>query len=485
MRVRLLFKLLGALNAAIGATMLLPLALALADGTPDASAFAIALGVTVAAGAAAYLANRRVNEPLSHRDGFLLVGLAWITACFFGALPFWFSGYFGHFTNAYFESVSGYTTTGSTILADIAAVPRASLFWRSLIQWIGGMGIIVLSLAILPMLGVGGMQLFKAEVPGPTTDKLQPHIRDTAAQLWKVYVIITAAEIVLLMLGGMDWFEAVCHSFTTLATGGFGTRPDSFMSTHSAFLDGVTTFFMILAGVNFSLHYLALKGDWRSYLRDGEFKVYLTILAAATLILAAFLRFGGLYSSLGEALRHAAFQAVAIVTTTGYNSADFEAWGAKAPLAPLLLFVLMFVGGSAGSTGGSIKVIRLWLVLKHGYRELFRLIHPRAVKAVKVGNRTVPEPVLDAVASFFGLYIVVFVAAAMMIASFGHDLVTSFSAAATALGNVGPGLGTVGPLDNFDHLQIPVKWVLIACMLLGRLELYTLLVLFVPEFWRK
>ncbi len=485
MRWKLIIKLLSALNAILGAAMFLPLGIALFDGASDVNAFALALAVTLGVNTSAYLITRKTYSDLSHRDGFLVVTLAWASACLFAALPFWFGGYFHGFTDAYFEAVSGFTTTGSTVLTDIAATPRATLFWRSIIQWFGGMGIIVLSLAILPLLGVGGMQMFKAEVPGPTTDKLQPRVRDTAWLLWKVYVLITVSQAVLLMLGGMGGFDAICHSFTTLATGGFGTQADSFVSMHSVYLESVTTLFMFLAGVNFSLHYLTLTGKWKSYIQDGEFRVYALLLLIATLGMAILLRFSGTYDSLWTALRYASFQVVSIMTTTGFNSADFEAWSLSAPLAPLLLFMLMFVGGMAGSTGGGMKVIRLWLLVKHGYREMFRLIHPRAVKHIKINRKVVPETVLDAVIGFFVLYVMLFLFATVVMALFGHDFTTSLSAVAACLNNIGPGLGTVGPMDNFAGLQPIVKWVLIFCMLLGRLEVYTVLLLFVPEFWKK
>ncbi len=475
---------LGALNFVLGLAMVLPLAIGMYDGSSDTGAFGLALGLTLAANGLAYLLTRNAAADLRHRDGFVLVSLAWVSVCFFGALPFWWSGLFGGFTNAYFETVSGFTTTGSTILTDIGSIPRATLFWRSIIQWFGGMGIIVLSLAILPILGVGGMQIFKAEVPGPTADKLQPRVRDTAMLLWKVYLLLTVAEAALLFSGGMSFFESVCHSFTTLATGGFGTRPDSFMSA-TPFQEGVVTLFMFLAGVNFSLHYLALTGRWKAHLRDGEFRVYSLIVFGGTALLALNLWGTNVYPSLLQALRYASFQVVSLVTTTGFNSADFEAWGLLAPFAPLLLFLFMFVGGMAGSTGGGIKIVRIWLLLKHGYRELFRLIHPRAVRHVKIGRKVVPEPVLDAVVGFVVLYLFLFVAASVVVAFFGHDIITSFSAVAACIGNIGPGLGTVGPVDNFNHLQPVIKWILAFCMLLGRLEIYTILLLLVPEFWKR
>jgi trk system potassium uptake protein TrkH len=484
MNWKLILKLVSSLNVVVGATMIVPVLIAVIAGTDDWLAFLAAFGVTLLVNGVLYMVTRKADSEMTHRDAFIVVSLAWATVCLFGALPFWFSGEFGGFTNAVFESVSGFTTTGSTILPDVAAMHKATLFWRSIIQWYGGMGIIVLSLAVLPVLGIGGMQIFKAEVPGPTADKLQPRMRDTAMLLWKVYVLITAVEALLLWVGGMTLFDAVCHSFTTLATGGFGTKSDSFMSMNP-FLQLVATVFMVLAGVNFALHYLMLRGRFKQVLADGELRVYLSIFLISTLALTLLLRLSGLYESIWQAFRHGVFQVASILTTTGYNSADFEAWGKAAPLAPVLLFLLMFVGGMAGSTGGGMKVVRVWLVLKHGYRELFRLIHPHAVRHVKVGGKVVGEHVLDAVIGFVGLYLALFLVATLTLAMFGHDFVTSFSAVAACIGNIGPGLGTVGPLDNFAHLQTPVKWVLSACMLLGRLEIYTILLLIVPEFWRK
>jgi len=480
----LVIKIIASLNAVLGATMLVPLLIALYDQSGDITAFAIALPLTLLVNGLAYLLTRKEESDLSHREGFLTVTLAWVSACFFSSLPFYFAGTFGGFTNAYFEAVSGLTTTGSTILTDVGSMPRATLFWRSIIQWYGGMGIIVLSLAVLPLLGVGGMQIFKAEVPGPTADKIQPRVRDTALLLWKVYLLLTVMECLLLWAGGFNLFDSICHSFTTLATGGFGTRSDSLMSVGPV-IEMTVTLFMFLAGVNFTLHYLALTGRARAYLKDGEFRVYLSIVVLGTLVLALILRVTETYNDIFTALRYAVFQTLALVTTTGYNSADFKLWEVTAPLATMILFLFMFTGGMAGSTAGGIKVVRIWLLLKHGYRELFRLIHPRAVRHVKVGGKVVGENVLDAVVGFIVLYMLLFVIATMILSLYGHDFVTSVSAVASCIGNIGPGLGTVGPVSNFNHLQDVVKWVLVFCMVLGRLEIYTVLLLLVPEFWKK
>lgn len=483
MNWKLIVKMLAGLNVVVGSTLVIPIAIAFWTGEAI-TAFLAALGVVLLFSGLAYLLSRKGKGELTHREAFIVVAFAWLTVCLFGGLPFWFSGYFDGFTNAMFESFSGFTTTGATILPEIASLPKAILFWRSIIQWYGGMGIIVLSLAIFPLLGVGGMQIFKAEVPGPTADKLQPRVRDTALLLWKVYLLLTAAEFVLLWLAGLSAFDAICHSFTTLSSGGFGTRNDSIMSM-SPTIQAIITFFMVLAGVNFSLHYLALQGRFRQVLANGELRAYLTIFLVGAFLLVLALHRGGVYDSFWDILRHALFQSATILTTTGYNSADFEEWGTLAPLAPILLFLFMFIGGMAGSTGGGMKVVRVWLVLKHGYRELFRLIHPRAVRHIKVRDKVVNENIIQGIFGFVALYIALFLVATLILALHGHDFVTSFSAAASAIGNIGPGLGSVGPTDNYNHLEVPVKWVLMACMLLGRLEIYTVLLLVVPEFWRK
>jgi len=483
--IRLIIKLLAALNLVLGCTMIIPLVMAFVLKQPDIKAFAVSLTITVVLSTAAYLSTRKVRGELNHRHGFLVVSLGWLSVCFFGALPFYFGGQFGDFTNCYFESVSGFTTTGSTILTKISTLPKATLFWRSIIQWYGGMGIIVLSLAILPLLGVGGMQLFKAEVPGPVTDKIQPRVRDTAKLLWRVYVIITAAQVLFLWLGGTSLFDSICHSFTTMATGGFSTKDDSVMSSFGLYNEMIITFFMFLGGVNFALHYMALKGDIKAYFRDGEFKVYTGIVVTATLLLAVVLYLVHIYDSPFTALRYSVFQVVSIMTTTGYNSADYELWTVAAPIAPVLFILLMFIGGTTGSTGGGMKVIRVWLAIKHGYRELFLLIHPRAVRMVKIGGKVVPEAILDSVIGFVVLYILIFIFATIIMSLLGYDFMTSVTSVATTLSNVGPGLGEVGPTDNFNGIALAGKWLLIACMLIGRLEIYTLILLLVPEFWRR
>jgi trk system potassium uptake protein TrkH len=383
--------------------------------------------------------------------------------------------------DAFFESVSGVTTTGSSILTNIEAVPKGLLFWRSFIQWLGGMGIIVLSIAILPFLGVGGMQLYKAEVPTPIPDKLKPRIRDTAIVLWKAYALFSAAEAVLLMLGGMSLFDALCHTFTTMPTGGYATKNASIAHFDSLYIDCVVIFFMLAAGINFSLHYQLLRGKPLAFWRDSECRFFIgTVLVLVLLV--TFNIYGSVYQTIGKALQYGAFQVVSILTTTGYATADFEKWPA---MSQLILLMCMFIGASAGSTGGGMKCLRVMLTFKFCYKELFSLIHPRSVSRIKILGSPVPEEVLRSVLGFIMLYMGLFALNSILLAGMGVDFLTAVSAVAAAIGNIGPGLGMVGPTDNFAQIPILGKWLLIWCMLLGRLEIYTVIILLVPEFYRK
>lgn len=481
MRIPYILSVIGALVCCLGLAMLFPLGFAIYYGDSSVVPLIISIGITLGMGAFAMLALRNDSAPvLSHREGIAIVALGWLAAGLFGALPFIVAGEMTP-TDAVFESISGFTTTGASILTDIESVPKGLLMWRSLTHWLGGMGIIVLSLAILPFLGVGGMQLYKAEVPGPTPDKLKPRIKDTAVMLWRVYVMLSVAQAVLLMFGGMNLFDSICHTFGTLATGGFSTRNTSIAAYDSAYIDWVIILFMFLAGMNFSLHFRLLRGDVMSLLRDSEFRFYAVVILLFTVIIT-FCVWDNNYESAWTSLRMAAFQVVSICTTTGYATADYEVW---LPLAQVLLFFLMFLGGSAGSTGGGMKCMRVLVLLKQGYHELLQLVHPRAVKRVKLGGRLVPPDVLSGVVGFFILYLLLYVLSAFVMAALGMDVLTSFASVAACIGNIGPGLGTVGPAENYAHIPMMGKWVLAFDMLLGRLEIYTVIILFVPEFWRK
>lgn len=482
MRWRYILKVVGALTLFLAAAMLPALVVGLIYKDASVRALFISIGLTLAGGLALYLSCVRCRvEIVTQREGMAVVALGWTVIGLFGALPFYFEGSFPVFVDALFESVSGFTTTGSSVLGDIEAVSPGLLFWRSLIQWLGGMGIIVLSIAILPFLGVGGMQLYKAEVPSPVPDKLQPRIRDTALILWKVYAGMTAAQVLLLMLGGMSLFEALCHAFTTMPTGGFSTRNASVAAYNSAYIDGVIVLFMLLAGVNFSLHYQFLKGRTLAFWKDAECRFFLGAVALLTLLVSVDV-WGAVYDSAAQALRYGAFQVMSIITTTGYATADYEKWPA---MSQLILLLCMFLGASAGSTGGGMKCLRVMLGFKYCYRELFTLVHPRAVTHVKLAGKAVPDDVMRSVMGFLALYVALFAVCSVLLAGLGVDFVTAFAAVAATLGNVGPGFGGVGPVENFGHLPALGKWLLIWCMLLGRLEIFTVIILLVPEFWRK
>jgi trk system potassium uptake protein TrkH len=482
MRWIYVFRIVGVLIFFFGLTMLFPLCYVLLYPDPSLMPTLISMGITLAVGLVMILLFRVKNTNyISQREGMAVVTLGWTAVGIFGALPFFLGGEIPLFVDAFFESVSGFTTTGSSILTNIEGMSKGLLLWRSYIQWLGGMGIIVLSLAILPYLGNGGMRREKAEVPSPVPDKLKPRIRETAMILWKVYVLISIAQIVFLMLGGVSFYDSVCHAFTTMPTGGFSTKNTSVAHFNSAYVDGVIIFFMFAAGINFSLHYQLLRGRPLAFWRDAECRFYMIVVLALT-VLVTFNIYGQIYESIGTAFRYAAFQVVSIVTTTGYATADYEKWPA---MAQLILLLSMFLGASAGSTGGGMKCLRVMLCFKYCYRELFYMVHPKAVTHVKIGGSPVSEDVLRSVLGFMALYIGIFAACSVLLSAIGVDFTTSFSAVAATLGNIGPGFGMVGPAENFAQIPDLGKWLLIWCMLLGRLEIFTVIIFLVPEFYRK
>jgi trk system potassium uptake protein TrkH len=421
------------------------------------------------------------TEHLSQREGMAIVAIGWTAIGIFGALPFYLGNVFNTFIDAFFESVSGFTTTGASVLTNIEAVSEGFLLWRSFIQWLGGMGIIVLSLAILPFVGVGGMQLYKAEVPTPVPDKLRPRIRDTARILWKVYALISLAEVILLMLGGMGLYDALNHTFTTMPTGGFSTKNTSVAYFDNPYFEIIIIFFMLMAGINFSLHYQMMRGKPLVLWRDSECRFFLGAVFLLVVVVSLNL-YGSVYEKMSQSIRFATFQVVSIVTTTGYTTADFEKWPA---MSQFILLLSMFLGASAGSTGGGVKCLRIMVYFKYCYKELFSLIHPHAITSVKIGGKAVPADVMRSVLGFLGLYVGLFVLSSTILAGMGVDFMTSLSSIAATIGNIGPGFGMVGPTDNFTQIPYLGKWLLIWCMLLGRLEIYTLVIFFVPEFWRK
>jgi len=428
-----------------------------------------------------FLFTKNKDKEIRKREGYIVVSIGWIVTSLFGALPFVFHGSIPSYTDAFFETMSGFTTTGASILNNIEDLPHGLLFWRSVTQWLGGMGMIVLSLAILPILGIGGMQLFVAEVPGPTKDKLHPRVRETAMRLWGIYVMLTFTEALLLFAGGMTFFDSVCHSFTTMATGGFSTKQASIAYYQSPFIQYTIIFFMFAAGVNFTLHYHILHGRIANLKKNEEFKFYLSVIVFWTLFMTAVLFFSS-YGSVESSFRDSLFQVVSMITTTGFVTADYETWGT---LLLLVFFLFLFSGGCAGSTGGGIKIVRHLLLFKNSLQELRRLIHPRAVIPVRYNNHSVPQEIISNILAFFLFYIFIFILGSIIMASLGLDFMSAIGAVATSLGNVGPALGTVGPTDNFANIPDIGKWFLSFLMLLGRLELFTILVIFSPAFWKS
>jgi len=421
------------------------------------------------------------EKEMGYRDGFAVVVFSWLIMAFLGALPFYFSGAMNSFVDCFFESMSGFTTTGATILAQVEVLPKSVLFWRAMTHWLGGMGIIVLTLAILPLLGIGGMQLFQAEMPGPTKDRLAPRIQDTARILWSVYLFFTVAEILLLVLCGVDFFNATCHAFATLATGGFSTHTSSIAYYDSVYVEAIIIIFMFIAGINFSLHYQGLHGRISVYWRNEEFRFYVGLILVTVLIITCINFYHQTYAEFGENLRTASFQVVSIITTTGFGTADFDQWPSA---CKALLVTLMFVGACAGSTGGGIKNVRVLLFFKYARRQLTNLVHPQAVSTIKFGKVKVPHEVLISIFGFFALYLAFLLLAILLVTGLDVDLVTGTTAVIATLNNIGPGLHKVGPVQNYGELPQLAKVILSFCMLAGRLELYTVVVLLTPDFWK-
>jgi trk system potassium uptake protein TrkH len=416
---------------------------------------------------------------LSIREAFLTVTLSWVTFSLFSSVPFMVSGHIPNLTDAFFETMSGFTTTGASILTDIEALPKSLLLWRSTTHWLGGMGVIALAVAVLPFLGVGGFQLFKAEAPGPIKDKISPRISETAKILWGIYLLFTVVEVLLLMLGGLTFFDSVCITFGTLATGGFAPTNASIAAFPSPFIHYVIIVFMFIAGSNFSLHYWALKGRLNLFLSNPEFRFFLgiTALSSGLIMIARLVRGEGISE---ELFRSTLFQTVSIVTTTGFITHDYEKWPF---VTQIILIALMFFGGCTSSTGGGIKNVRILVAFKFMGSELKKLFHPHGIFPIRMGDRTVPERLVSNIIGFVALYILIFFFGVMAMAGVGLDIDTSIGAVAATLGNVGPGIGTVGPVENYSHIPFLGKWVLSFLMLVGRLEIFTVLVIFTRPFW--
>ena len=569
MNLKIVFFTLSNLLLATAIALLVPLGVSIcyrSQGHGDWIVFLVSSGVAIFFGVILNLLTRKSDRRMGNKEAFAIVSFGWIVIALVGSMPYFLyqdflgSGIdqqvsaFRRFTDSYFESMSGFSTTGATILTEIEHLPHGILFWRSFTHWFGGMGILVLAVAILPLLGVGGMQLLRAEAPGPQTDRLTPRIQETAKVLWWVYVLITLVEVIFLWVGSV-WivpeevrespadglFYAFCHAFGTMATGGFSPKNASIGHYQSVYIDTIIIIFMFIAGTNFSLHYRALQGNFGSYWKDEEFRFYVFVIGTVTavIVLCTMLQpvvningtvravsqeevieignqiypivdgkvqyenqfhsiinehatingqvypvYKGdvVYNSIGSALRYVLFQVLAIVTTTGYGTADFELWPY---LAQIMLIFLMFFGGSAGSTGGGMKQVRFLLLIKQGYREIKHLVLPHAVLPIKLNEQIVPKDIMSNILGFFFIGVLVFVLGTISLAGLGLDLTSASTSIASALMNIGPGLGTVGPTDNYAHILPAGKWVLCFCMLMGRLELYTLLVILTPLAWRK
>jgi trk system potassium uptake protein TrkH len=477
-----IIRIIGLLVALLSVTMLPPALISLIYRDGGGVPFLMAFLWCLFTGFLAWYPNRNEKNDLRAREGFLIVVLFWLVLASFSAIPLMLLEQPNlSTTDAFFESFSGLTTTGATVLQNIEGLPHAVLWYRQQLQWLGGMGIIVLAVAVLPMLGIGGMQLYRAETPGPVKDsKMTPRIADTAKHLWYIYLGLTISCAVAYWFAGMSAFDAICHSFSTIAIGGFSTYDASMGYFNSPTINLVCVFFLLIAGVNFALHYAAVQNrSLKSYIHDPEFKVFIAIQVTLTLICFIVLMSAGVYQDADQALDQALFQSVSISTTAGFTTTSFADWPT---LLPMLLIFSSFIGGCAGSTGGGMKVVRVVLLYLQGLRELNKLVHPKAIFSIKLGRKVLPDRVVEAVWGFFSAYAAVFVICMLLLLAAGMDDITAFTAVAACINNLGPGLGEVAA--NFAGINDMSKWVLIMAMLFGRLEIFTLLVLFTPAFWR-
>lgn len=502
---KMITNILGLLIGLNGVFMLLGIPFSLYYGEGDFNDLLFSGLITIGVGAAAFLLTKKRERMINKRDGYVIVALGWIMMSVSGTLPYIMSGVIPDFASAFFETVSGYTTTGASVLTDIESAPKGILFWRAVTHWIGGMGIIVLTIAILPILGIGGMQLFAAESPGPSTDKLHPRIQQTAKALWLIYVGMTILETILLVFGGMSFYDAICHSFATVSTGGFSTKNASVAAFDSPYIQYIITLFMFLSGVNFTLTYFGLQGKLKKVWQNEEFKAYLGLVLLATLISVTTICFNqGSFTE--QALRDALFQVVAVVTTTGFVTADYTIWS---PFVTVMFFLLFFTGGSAGSTSGGVKLVRHIIIAKNSFIEFKRLVHPNAIVPVRFNGKSVSTPIVYNILAFFIIFLGIFVIGSFVMAAIIQDVpmvttdglpITDFKsgegemmyrfstavgASASCIGNIGPGLGGVGPLQNYAWIPAGGKVFLAFEMLIGRLELFTVLILFSPYFWRR
>ena len=485
MNVKFCFQVTGKFVMYLGFLMLVPAVCTLFYPEDDLFAFLISALITSLAGLALLVVCRIPETPteIRRREGFLIAVLCWVLASVFGAIPYYVYGVFASPVDALFESTAGFTTTGATALASIEWLPKGILFWRNFTQWLGGMGIIVLGIAIFPKLFVGGAQLMGLETTGPTTEKFAPKIAETAKKLWIVYIALTGVLTVLLLFGGMSFFDALTHSFSTLSTGGFSCRDASIGAYDSVYIQGLITFFMFLGGTSFVLHFYFFTGRPGKLLRNSEFRFYLFFVIAATMFIALELIQTGVYGTFSESLRYASFQVVSIITTTGFTTTDFDAWPA---FVKWVIFMLMFFGACAGSTSGSVKGLRIMVLFKKAHREIRRLVYPNVVSPITIEGKTINEKAVSSITSFFILYILLFGFIALVVLMLEDiSLESAVSAAAASITNVGPAFDEVGPTNHYSHLGSLTKIILSLAMIIGRLELYAVLVLFMPSFWKR
>lgn len=480
MNFRVVLRILGMLLVCEALLMLPSLAVASVYSGPDIQAFALSILITGLVGVP-LTSLKTGHRGMYARDGFAIVALGWILLSLFGGLPFFISGSIPSFIDCFFETASGFTTSGASILTDIESLPRGILFWRSFTHWVGGMGVIMLTLAILPSAGAGGMQMMKAESPGPTPGKIVPKVAETAKILYGIYLAITIVEIILLKIAGLPLFDAAIHTFGTVGTGGFSNMNSSVGSYNNLSVEIIITIFTFICGANFALYYQMLKGDLSAPLKDDEFRFYTGVIVVSIILITMNL-YGNVFSTLGESLRHSSFQVVTIISTTGFSSTDFEKWGM---FSKMILFMLMFMGGCAGSTGGAIKNVRFLLLFKIMKRELLQIIHPKAVYSIRFDKRAVDEKTLSEVLGFFFMYMAIYIAAVLVVSLDNLDWATTLTSVAATLGNVGPGFGVVGATGNYSSLSDLSKIVLSMCMIIGRLEIYPILLLGIPSFWKR
>ncbi|PKH52787.1 potassium transporter [Tenacibaculum sp. Bg11-29] len=495
LNLKLIYRFLGVTAILNGLFMWLSLPFSFYYDEPSKWGILSAGIITITSGLILYFFNKPDNKKIQKKEGYLIVTFGWLTLSITGMLPYLLSGSIPSITNAFFETISGYSTTGSSILTDIESMPKGILFWRSATHWIGGMGIIVLTIAILPLLGIGGMQLFMAEAPGPSADKLHPRITDTAKRLWQIYVLLTVVQFLLLKVAGMNWFDALNHAMATVSTGGFSTKNASVAHWNGApMIQYIIIFFMFIAGTNFVLTYFALKGKVRKVIQSEEFKYYLfgtLIIASIVAIMIIFyqdpllhttIKHPMVYGKVESAIRHALFSVISVITTTGFVTADFTMWSF---FVTAIFFSLFFLGGSAGSTSGGVKIVRHIVMLKSSFLEFKKSLHPNAIIPVRYDGKAVKQTIIFNILSFFVLYMLIFVIGTVILTFFELDFYSALGACASSLGNIGPALGSVSPVNNFNHLSTGAKWFCSFLMLIGRLELFTVLILFTPFFWRK